>query len=256
MATDSTISQLFAALLSGATTPDYAVSDVETEQPTQAPGETIHPMDTLHAVLGPLTPDDGRASLETLPSPSPEKLTQAVQIETNRLLEEVLDRVAHTQNTTDHHDILPDHATDASMAFVDAVVSDGGGGGMAIYNAAFLPGWPFQLFDRQSSQKLDELRHVLASQGGRNEAKVVGYLSGLGLNKDLLQKIVKTFKTAAERTNFLVWISACFVIVVRTLRTLRDEIIDPILNADDDLGTGFRQALSVISPKDRRFLKI
>ncbi|MEL6840624.1 MAG: hypothetical protein AAFP85_15130 [Pseudomonadota bacterium] len=223
MEPDGTISQWFAAMIERKDT--HLDASVEAASP---PRDDVLWDDAvpspLQDVLQILLQADGHRLSDSLASPSPAMLTQSAQIETNHLLADILANV--TENDGTFAPVTP-----------FGQVSEFGPG-LAIYNAAFIPGWPVPPFAKNPE--------ATQEQAARNEAEIVAYLAEQGLNKDLLSKVLKAFKTASDRVGFLVWLSALITVATGTLATLRKEANDPDLDIDNILGL----------PKNRRFLKI
>ena len=229
MEPDSTISQWFAAMIerqrmqfdtSHETLPSVS-DDVAWED------DNLQPLqDVLRILMQTDVPTDGHSLSDSLLSPSPAMLTQSAQAETNDLLADILTNVNESDGT--FAPVTP-YGQVAEM-----------GAGLAIYNAAFLPGWlppPFAKNPETSPE-----------QYARNEAEIVAYLSEQGLIKDLLSKVLKAFKTAADRVGFLVWLSSLISVATTPLGTLRKEASDPLLSDED--GTDFTL------PGNRKVLKI
>ncbi len=230
METERTISQWFATLV------ERQRLQVDASINTSLSGQDdVHwddnSLDQLHDVLRVMlatdvTPDGHRLS-DSLPAPSPTTLTQSAQVETNQMLADILTRV--TENDGTFGPVMP-YGQVAEM-----------GGGLDIYNAAFLPGWPPRPFAKNPDASPQQ-----AAQYQRNEAEIVAYLTEQGLNKDLLSKVLSAFKTAAERVGFLVWLGTLIAIATGTLATLRKEAADQVTTTDGDLDL----------PKNRQFLQI
>ncbi|WP_341367297.1 hypothetical protein [Yoonia sp. BS5-3] len=217
MEPDHTISQWFAAMI-GRQQPDDAVQVDDAfaiSDHVHWDDEAAHVLrDVVQILLRPPQSENDLSLTESLPSPSPAMLTQSAQTETNHLLADMLGNVAAGASTSE-----------AVTPYVQ--ISDGGPG-LAIYNAAFIPGWPLPAFAKNPSEG-----EAQAAQYVRNEAEVVAYLTEQGLNKDLLSKVLKTFKTAADRVGFLLWLSTLISLATATLRTLSKEAQGPAMDPDE-----------------------
>lgn len=230
MESERTISQWFAALIER-----QSLQVDASIEPAPPPQDNVHwdhnSLDQLHDVLRillatDLTPDSHNLA-DSLPAPSPVMLTQSAQVETNQMLADILARATKDDGTSGP--VMP-YGQTAEM-----------GHGLAIYNAAFLPGWPPPPFAKNPDTTPQQ-----AAQYQRNEAEIIAYLTEQGLNSDVLSKVLKAFKTAAERVGFLVWLSTLIAIATGTLATLRKEAGDRAIPTDDELD----------QPKNRRFLQI
>lgn len=235
MESDRTISQWFAAIIEKERAQiDITVDAAEAD--THWDDESLQALqDVLRVLLQDNISEEGHSLSESLASPSPTVLTQSAQIETNHLLANFLASVVESDGTL-------------APAMPYEQVADMGAG-LAIYNAAFIPGWPAPVFAKNPEVAPDE-----TEQHMRDEARIVAYLIEQGLNKDLLSKVLKSFKTASDRVGFLTWLSTLINVVTVTLETLRKEAADPVLSTEDP--AGYANDSNLRQSKSRRFLKI
>ncbi|MEL7389109.1 MAG: hypothetical protein AAFN76_04945 [Pseudomonadota bacterium] len=114
-------------------------------------------------------------------------------------------------------------------------VDETGSPDLLIYNASYIPARYWPPYVRSSTETVAK---------APDEAEVIAYLTDNGIDKDLLSKAATAFRSAAERLRFLSRLGALVSVVTYVLATLRRELADPALSADDiqvaDLATNER----------------
>ncbi|MDX8355147.1 hypothetical protein [Cognatiyoonia sp. IB215182] len=119
-------------------------------------------------------------------------------------------------------------------------VDEAGNADLSIYNASYIPARYWPPYVRTSGG---------AEQSQTDEAEVITYLTEKGLDKDLLTQAAAAFKSASERLRFFERLGALVSVMTYVLATLRRELADPALSADDMQVSGF-------TTKKRRTIQI